>query len=118
MNELKYKVYIDDNFHLYDEDERVFHKSYKTYERAVRECKRIVDASLRFLIVASYPKPWSAKELYKVYESHGDDPFVMPVDDADERFSAWDYAAERVDKIWTNYRHWEELKSLVGIKPR
>lgn len=98
MGDKKYKVYIDDNFHYMDEDERVFRKGFNTYEKAVAECKRIADRSLLWVKYSTYPKPRTPEELYKAYTSFGDDPFIKPLDD-NKRFSAWSYAESRVTEI-------------------
>jgi hypothetical protein len=81
---------IDDNFHFMDEGERFEWKSFETAEQAIAECKRIVDSNL----VDLWKPGMTAAELYDLYETFGDDPFVVAVDrNADcVDFSAWDYA--------------------------
>jgi hypothetical protein len=77
-------------FHFMDEDHRYGWKSFLNVEEAVAECKRIVDADLQ-----GYLKPdITAAELYDMYTSFGDDPFIVGVDPnaQSEHFSAWDYA--------------------------
>jgi hypothetical protein len=88
-----YKVIVDDNFHYQEEDERWEKGVYNTVQEAVAVCRGIVDESL----VEVYRPGISAKELYDLYVSFGDDPFIVVVDGGDERaeFSAWDYAKER-----------------------
>jgi len=49
MNE-KYIVYVDDNFHYMDTDERYKYGEYDTLEEAIRECKAIVDRELVHLL--------------------------------------------------------------------
>ena len=87
-----YIVFVDDNFHFMDEDERYQLGEYETYEAAVRACQAIVDAFLE-----SGLKPgMTASELYAGYQQYGEDPFVIP---NDRNFSAWDYAKKRSDEI-------------------
>ena len=87
---MKYKVFVDDNFHYMDEDERYELGEFDTAEEALAAAKRIVD---EFLDPAY--EPWmTAEELYQGYTGFGEDPFIVS-DDPTCRFSAWDYAKER-----------------------
>ncbi len=88
-----YTVFVDDNFHYQDEEERWVAGKFSSYEEAVAECKRLVELSLQEGL--SQKGPITADELYKYYTSFGDDPFVSPVPTNDSRFSAWSYAEER-----------------------
>jgi hypothetical protein len=93
----RYKVMVDDNFHYMDRDERYERGIFLTADEAVGECKRIVDSSLE-----GFLKPGiTAAELYDIYTSFGDDPFVARVDSNAEpvHFSAWNYARERSDVL-------------------
>jgi hypothetical protein len=85
-----YAVLVDDNFHYQDEDERYQHGSFESYDEAVAACRRIVDAFLD----SHYKPGLSEAELYALYTSFGEDPFISP-DDAKVRFSAWTYARQR-----------------------
>jgi hypothetical protein len=84
---------VDDNFHYMDESERYEHEVFATAEEAIAACKRIVDEHLEH----SFKPGVAEQELYESYTMFGEDPFVVPVDSADEavHFSAWDYARER-----------------------
>jgi hypothetical protein len=87
-----YRVFVDDNFHFRDEDERYEIGVFGTVDEAIAACKRIVD---RYLEPA---KPGTtAAALYADYVAFGEDPYIKPVDPAAARvtFSAWDYAKER-----------------------
>lgn len=89
----RYKILIDDNFHFMDENHRYEWKSFSAMEEAIAECKRIVDSDL-----VGFLKPGiTATELYDLYETFGDDPFIVAVDPNDQpvHFSAWEYAKER-----------------------
>jgi len=87
---MKYTVFVDDNFHYMDEEERYKLGEFDTREEALAAAKKIVDEFLD----PSY-EPWmTAHEMYEGYVMFGEDPFIVPDDPAD-RFSAWDYAKER-----------------------
>jgi len=92
----RYKVMVDDNFHYMDEDERYELGVFPTVEEAVAACKRIVDSDLN-----GFLKPGiTAAELYDMYASFGEDPFVVREAYSDPvAFSAWDYAKERSDAL-------------------
>jgi hypothetical protein len=93
--ETPYAVFVDDNFHHMNEDERYKDGDYATLEEAVSKCRRIVDDCL-----AHEHKPgMSSTELYDRYCSFGEDPFIRgPGCD----FSAWAYARQRCDEICRN----------------
>jgi len=86
-------VYVDDNFHYMDEEERYKGGEFNTYEEALEFCKKIVDEFLDDSH-AKTPKI-SEQELFKAYTSFGEDPFISPTTSDTPRFSAWDYARER-----------------------
>jgi hypothetical protein len=93
----RYKVMVDDNFHYMDPDERYEHGVFLTLDEAIAECRRIVDSNLD-----GFFKPGiTAAELYDLYTSFGDDPFVVRLDPNTEPipFSAWVYAKERSDAL-------------------
>ena len=95
MAEKPYIVYVDDNFHHMNEEERCQSGEYATLEEAVSKCQRIVDD---FLEDAQKPG-MSPKELYDQYCMFGEDPFIRgPASD----FSAWDYAKRRCDELCRN----------------
>src|ERR1700730_11315217 len=91
---MRYKIYVDDNFHYMDESERYFKGGYETAEAAIGAAKAMVDAEL----VASYKPDMTAGELYDLYTDFGEDPFIVS-EDRNCRFSAWDYAKERCQQI-------------------
>ena len=88
-----FTVFVDDNFHYQDQDERYSAGEFGSYEEAVAECKRIVELSLQEGL--SQKGPMTADQLYSYYTSFGDDPFVTPGSTDHSRFSAWDHAKER-----------------------
>ncbi|HEX8247626.1 MAG TPA: hypothetical protein VF599_05625 [Pyrinomonadaceae bacterium] len=89
-----YQVFVDDNFHYMDEDERYKHGDFATFEEALTACKAIVDECLR----ESYEEGMTAGQLYTVYTGFGEDPFIVG-ESVPFRFSAWDYAQERCSQI-------------------
>jgi hypothetical protein len=71
-----------------DPEERYELGVFSTLEEAVEVCKRMVNKQL-----ANWARrDITAKELYKLYVSFGDDPYVVPDPTG---FSGWDYARER-----------------------
>lgn len=63
-------VYVDDNFHFMNEDERYVLGTFESYEAAVAACRRIVDDFLR----RSNAK--TADELFDLYAIFGEDPWI------------------------------------------
>jgi hypothetical protein len=88
----RYKVMVDDNYHFMDEDERYELGVFDSAEAAIAACRRIVDEWLQH----GYKPGMSADQLYEGYVGFGEDPFIVPLEDAPQvKFSAWDYARER-----------------------
>jgi hypothetical protein len=88
----RYKVKVNDNFHYMDSRYCYEQGTYETAKEAIAACREIVDQSLEEL----QPRV-SGEELYRMYVSFGDDPFieVLGGSDDDAKFSAWSYAKER-----------------------
>jgi len=87
---MRYKVFIDDNFHYMDEGERIAHGEFETADEALAAAKAIVDESL-----PEFFKPgMSADEVYDLYLQFGSDPFIVSADERVE-FSAREYARSR-----------------------
>jgi len=85
---------VADNFHYMDQDETYTHSEYATWADAVAVARRIVDESL-----AEHYRPGiSAGELFSMYTSFGDDPFIVSPPPG-ERFSAWDYARQQCELL-------------------
>ena len=81
-----YTVFVDDNFHFMNEDERWTAGTYKSLDDALQKCMEMVG---QFMLEQDYPA-MKADTLYRGYTSFGDDPFIIgPVR---VKFSAWDYA--------------------------
>ena len=92
-NTKRFKVMVDDNFHVMDESERYELGDFDTLEEAISVCQEHVDDDLEWLI-----KPTdSAEDLFKRYTGFGEDPYIVATTPTDERiaFSAWDYARTR-----------------------
>ena len=88
-----YSVYVDDNYHFMDEEERYKLGDFATLDDAVAACKRMVDEFLKVEV----PLDITAAERYEQYTGFGPDPFIV-TDDPDAGsppFSAWNYAKER-----------------------
>lgn len=89
-----YQVFVDDNYHHMDEEERYKHGEFATFEEALTACKTIVDECLQSM----YKEGMTAGQLYAVYTGFGEDPFIVG-ESVPFRFSAWDYAKERCSQI-------------------
>ena len=90
----RYKVFVDDNFHYRDEDERRLAGEYDTMERALSVARAIVDESLRHL----HERGMSAADLTEQYVFFGEDPFIVP-SDGERPFSAREYARSRIAEM-------------------
>ena len=89
---MSFDVFVDDNFHYADEDERDKLGSFPTAEAAVEAARRIVDEYLN----SNLRPGMTAEQLYFSYTSFGEDPFI--VGDG-VTFSAWDYAKQRCHEL-------------------
>jgi len=88
MGQYKYTVYVDDNFHYMDESERYKLGEFDDCAAAIAACKQIVDESL----LSNFGK---CEDPHATYLMFGDDPFIL-TDDPNCKFSARDYARERM----------------------
>ena len=89
-----YKVFVDDNFHYMDPDERYHLGEFESLDAAVAKCKEIVDEFLS----ANYEPDMTADRLYTLYQHFGEDPFIVG-DESGVPFSAWEYAKLRCGEI-------------------
>jgi len=91
VSPVEFTVFVDDNFHYQDEDERYRLGVYPTYEAALEACRTLVDQDL-----ANFFKPgMTAAALIAQYTRFGEDPWITPTPEGTDRFSAWNYARER-----------------------
>lgn len=109
-----FTVLVNDNSHYLDESERYKLGDFSDYEQALAACMRLVDA---FLDAHCRPG-MSTKQLFELYTSFGEDPFVVPAGASAVRkttagqpeptasttgdasaFSAWDYARRRCQEL-------------------
>lgn len=67
-------VLVDDNFHFMDDSERYRLGVYRDYDLAVAACKSLLRDELKAM-KANKPRA-SAKELYSIWSSFGESPFV------------------------------------------
>jgi hypothetical protein len=88
---MAYVVMVDDNFAYMDEEARYKSGEFADAEAALRHCRGIVDDYLK----SACQPGMSAAELWESYTGFGEDPYIVSVDAAPVRFSAWDYARER-----------------------
>jgi hypothetical protein len=88
-----YTVFVDDNYHFMDESERYKLGEFPDCASAVAACKGIVD---EFLATCTLDK--GADEALRQYLHFGEDPWISS-DDRACRFSARDYARQRVQEL-------------------
>jgi len=91
---MPYEVYVDDNFHYMEDDERSLDGTFSDCDAAVARCKQIVESSLQ----AQYQPGMTAEQLFESYKSFGDDPSIKSIDGACT-FSAWGFAERRSAEI-------------------
>jgi hypothetical protein len=106
-----YTVFVDDNFHHMDEEERTTHCEGVTLEEAIAACMALTEGSVR---------DCAADDGSNTYSMFGEDPWISPRPDpaeleallakhpewpaqAFERgfFSAWQYAALLIEQTNT-----------------
>ena len=90
---MKYKVFVDDNFHYMDESHRYKLGEYNTLKKAIDACKKIVDEFLR----ENYKSGMTSDELSAQYVMYGEDPFIIGADEVP--FRARDYARVKAEEI-------------------
>lgn len=89
-----FTVYVADNFHYMDAEATYKRGEFATWDEAVTEAERIVEASLREL----YRPDLDDGALYHQYTLFGEDPYIVP-QPAGKRFSAWEYAQRRCQTL-------------------
>jgi hypothetical protein len=92
---MSYKVFVDDNFHYMDEDERYFLGEFDTAEAAVAACQKVVNEWLE----EHYKPGMTAAELSTQYAFFGEDPFIMGGGSGEVLFSAHQYASDQIEKM-------------------
>jgi hypothetical protein len=101
-----FDLFVDDNYHFADENERYKAGSYDSYAEAVVAAEAIVDEWL----IHSYRPGITSEELYKGYTMYGEDPYIVEnggMEHLDKtsgtvRFSAWEYAKKRCEELCRN----------------
>jgi hypothetical protein len=77
-----------------DENERYLLGEYETKDETIAVCKKIVNDFLYL----NYKPGMDADELYMIYTSFGEDPFIKDGGPS-ILFSAWNYAKSRCQSI-------------------
>jgi hypothetical protein len=85
-----FTVYVDDNFHNMDENERCTAGTFSSYEAALSLAKGIVERGLKNYLADGRP----AADWLGHYMDFGEDPWIKPTSEGVPRFSAWKYAEE------------------------
>jgi hypothetical protein len=98
--ESPFTVYIDDNYHYQDEDERYIGGEFGTWKAAVTFARKVVDRTVVPTIEGG--GGLSPEEAYDNYIMFGDDPWITgrgPIPEG-ETFSAWPYAKQRCYELY------------------
>jgi hypothetical protein len=69
----KFELFVDDNYHHMDEEERYLHGTYETYDEAVVSAKKIID---NFFANPECRKR-TAEQLFSGWAHFGDNPFIV-----------------------------------------
>jgi hypothetical protein len=104
----KYTVYVDDNYHFMDEEERYTLGVFDTEEEAVQAAKGLIDEFLH----QTYCPGTSAKNLFEAYCGFGDDPWILL-----SAFHAWDYARERCAEICSGNVDGNDQEGEIMMSP-
>src|SRR5262245_5375139 len=107
MGQYKYAVFVDDNFHYMDESERYRLGEFDDCSTAIAACKQIVD---EFLL----SNRGKVEDLLVTYIMFGEDPFIL-TDDPNCKFSARDYARERVRELAVPFRHLDSPADIGNL---
>lgn len=95
MTDSTWTVYVDDNFHYMDEDERYRLGTFNSLDEAEAACRKIVDQFLQDNSAET------AEELYQSYVMFGEDPWIAGQHSGSDTpaFSAWNYAQKRCKEL-------------------
>ena len=91
---MKYKVFVDDNFHYMDESHRYKLGEFSSLGKAIEACEKIVDEFL----LDNYKPGMTSGELSAQYALYGEDPYIVGADE-NVPFSARDYAGVKAEEI-------------------
>jgi hypothetical protein len=111
MNEKRYTVMVDDNFHYMDEEHRYKHREFSTYEKAVAACKKIVDEELRDMLKQGV----KLEELSATWALYGTDPYIVG---GSSRFSARDYVTEKTQELGDSQQEWRRWRGWFRWRRR
>ena len=100
MTNHRLTVFVNDNYHYQDEDERYQLGEFETLGDAISACKRLVDEYLDEAREDGASSIVSAEDLYRSYTMFGPDPFVVGAAEY-VPFSAWEYAKQRCQDIFS-----------------
>lgn len=93
---MKYKVFVDDNFHYMDESDRYLLGEYDSMEEALEACRNAVDDFLKHAL--SNQSFEDADSLFAHFRTFGEDPFIVSGDKKNP-FSSLEYARIQCRKL-------------------
>ena len=91
-----FTVYVDDNYHYMDEDERWTLGVFGSAAEAVSAAKDLVTKSVEHMHEAGM----SAEQVFARYQAFGDDPFVVGDGAECRSFHAWTFAEEESQRLY------------------
>jgi hypothetical protein len=91
---LTIRLYLEENSHYGDPDERRCVAEFATQQAALSAARDHLDSNLRQLWSAGN----SAQQLLEKWSLFGEDVFLVP-ESADSHFCAWDYARQRCQEL-------------------
>jgi hypothetical protein len=95
IRQMIFRVFVDDNFHYMEEEERRELGSFPTADAALEASRRIVDEYL----VSAYRPGMTAEQLFSSYQAFGEDPFIKSEDGKAITCSAWESAKQRCNEM-------------------
>ena len=72
----EYKVYVDDNYHFMNEDERYLQGTYDSLDAAVAAAKKVIDRCFEGID----PRDKTPDQLFHGWSHMGDSPFIVTDD--------------------------------------
>lgn len=72
----EYKVYVDDNCHFMNEDERYLQGTYDSFEKAVTAARKVIDDFFAGVDIGKLTE----EQLFSGWSHYGDNPFIVTDD--------------------------------------
>ncbi|MEY8095846.1 hypothetical protein AB9F29_00270 [Falsihalocynthiibacter sp. S25ZX9] len=73
---MPFTVFVDDNFHHGDPEERLTDRTYETRDEAIARCKQLIENEL----LSYLEQGFSVEKLYATWMMFGEAPYIPEVD--------------------------------------